>query len=400
MLPIPEQVTRVPGAKPWFRGIANLRGQLLTVVDLKSFLGAGAPATDRQARVLVVASREVPTGLIVDEVVGFRRFGSADYRDEATPGVIRCEHYVEGSYRRGSRAMAAVQPAEVARGPAVPDGGRDGEAMTKIEPVAEDAAVLGIALAIALLAAAGSVWWSGSGTTTVNDGGLGELIAVTQAARAESSAAVQGDAAAFDALAASRAAIARLRGAVGANEAASADARGWPASGAVAAHREQPRHGSSSAREPLAELDEGARRNQRARAAAARCGRQRRERLAAGRPRGESTVSPALRAHGRVAAAERARARPHGVGVAESVRRLEDAEQYLGQFVRGLRGEDGTLGVVAVRDRRRRRMLRVALGSARAGAGRALQRSAPAPRRLSAALAAITRARRARRQSC
>ncbi len=39
VLPIPEQVTRVPGAKPWLRGIANLRGQLLTVVDLKSFLG-------------------------------------------------------------------------------------------------------------------------------------------------------------------------------------------------------------------------------------------------------------------------------------------------------------------------------------------------------------------------
>lgn len=102
VLPVPEQVTRVPGAKPWLRGIANLRGQLLTVVDLKSFLGAGGPVADRQARVLVVASREVPTGLIVDEVVGFRRFGAADYRDEAPAGVIRCEHYLEGCYRRNS----------------------------------------------------------------------------------------------------------------------------------------------------------------------------------------------------------------------------------------------------------------------------------------------------------
>lgn len=102
VLPIPEQVTRVPGAKPWLRGIANLRGQLLTVVDLKSFLGAGSPSADRQARVLVVASREVPTGLIVDEVVGFRRFGAADYRDDVAPSVIRCEHYLEGTYRRGS----------------------------------------------------------------------------------------------------------------------------------------------------------------------------------------------------------------------------------------------------------------------------------------------------------
>lgn len=102
VLPVPEHVTRVPGAKPWLRGIANLRGQLLTVVDLKSFLGAGTPAPDRQARVLVVASRDVPTGLIVDEVIGFRRFAASDYRAEASPSVIRCEHYLEGSYRRGT----------------------------------------------------------------------------------------------------------------------------------------------------------------------------------------------------------------------------------------------------------------------------------------------------------
>ncbi len=79
VLPVPEQVTRVPGAKPWLRGIANLRGQLLTVVDLKSFLGAGSAAAERQARILIVASRDVPTGLIVDEVVGFRRFGTNEY---------------------------------------------------------------------------------------------------------------------------------------------------------------------------------------------------------------------------------------------------------------------------------------------------------------------------------
>jgi twitching motility protein PilI len=102
VLPTPEQITRVPGAKPWLRGIANLRGQLLTVVDLKSFLGAGAAASERQARVLIVASREVPTGLIVDEVLGFRRFAAQDYRDESPPGVIRCEHYLEGCYRRNT----------------------------------------------------------------------------------------------------------------------------------------------------------------------------------------------------------------------------------------------------------------------------------------------------------
>jgi twitching motility protein PilI len=102
VLPVPEHVTRVPGAKAWLRGIANLRGQLLTVVDLKAFLGAGSTTADRRARALVIASREVPTGVIVDEVVGFRRFGADELRDETPAGVIRSEQYLEGCYRRGA----------------------------------------------------------------------------------------------------------------------------------------------------------------------------------------------------------------------------------------------------------------------------------------------------------
>ncbi|HEX5418563.1 MAG TPA: chemotaxis protein CheW [Gammaproteobacteria bacterium] len=106
VLPIPERLTRVPGAKPWLRGVANLRGQLLTLVDLKAFLGGGGTAADRRGRVLVVASREVPTGLIVDEVLGFRRFGSAEIRSEAPATVIRCEHYLEGGFGQGAEAWA------------------------------------------------------------------------------------------------------------------------------------------------------------------------------------------------------------------------------------------------------------------------------------------------------
>lgn len=40
--------------------------------------------------------------------------------------------------------------------------------MTKASPWPKLLPPLGIALAVALLAAAGSVWWNGSGTTTVD----------------------------------------------------------------------------------------------------------------------------------------------------------------------------------------------------------------------------------------
>jgi twitching motility protein PilI len=100
VLPLPDQVTRVPGAKPWLRGIANLRGQLLTIVDLRAYLGAGSAHADRKARLLLIASREVPTAVIVDEVLGFRRFADTDFSEVRPVTEIRCEHYLAGSYRR------------------------------------------------------------------------------------------------------------------------------------------------------------------------------------------------------------------------------------------------------------------------------------------------------------
>lgn len=104
VLPLPEQITRVPGSKPWLRGVANVRGQLLTVVDLKAFLGGGRTPLDRRGRILMPNSREVPTGLIVDEVLGFRRFSTEEYRVDPPATIVRCEHYLEGAYRRGSES--------------------------------------------------------------------------------------------------------------------------------------------------------------------------------------------------------------------------------------------------------------------------------------------------------
>jgi len=100
VLPAPDQITRVPGAKPWLRGIANVRGQLITIVDLKTFLGAGTSQTDRKARMLVAASRDIPTAIIVDEVLGFRRFGKREFSSAVPATNVRCDHYLTGIYER------------------------------------------------------------------------------------------------------------------------------------------------------------------------------------------------------------------------------------------------------------------------------------------------------------
>ena len=108
VLGYPASVTRIPGAKTWVKGLANVRGQLLPMLDLRQFLGSGATASGRNTRIIVVNHRDVPAGLMVDEVLGFRRFAESDFNPDPPPTVIRCDAYLAGAFRRGGEVWPVL----------------------------------------------------------------------------------------------------------------------------------------------------------------------------------------------------------------------------------------------------------------------------------------------------
>ncbi|HVR97635.1 MAG TPA: chemotaxis protein CheW [Thermoanaerobaculia bacterium] len=59
-------ITRVPHAPDPIRGITNMRGRVLAVVDLRVRLGLPSAELEPQNRILVVASRDHWIGLLVD----------------------------------------------------------------------------------------------------------------------------------------------------------------------------------------------------------------------------------------------------------------------------------------------------------------------------------------------
>ena len=101
VLMLPDSMTRVPGARRWLLGIANLRGHLLPLVDLKLLLGSGRTTLRRTTRVISVNHREIPAGLVVDEVQGFRRFMDQEFSETQPQTAVRCERFLAGEYRRG-----------------------------------------------------------------------------------------------------------------------------------------------------------------------------------------------------------------------------------------------------------------------------------------------------------
>jgi len=67
-------VTPVPGAQPWMLGVANVRGSLLPVVDLKQFLEGERTLVHEGQRVLVVRQSGGNVAVIIDELFGQRTF--------------------------------------------------------------------------------------------------------------------------------------------------------------------------------------------------------------------------------------------------------------------------------------------------------------------------------------
>ncbi len=66
-------ITRLPGSPPFIRGVIDLRGRVIPVIDLRARFGmSAAVATDQTVVIVVqgrVAGRAVTVGLLVDRVL-------------------------------------------------------------------------------------------------------------------------------------------------------------------------------------------------------------------------------------------------------------------------------------------------------------------------------------------
>ena len=74
----PPGLTRVPGLPGWLAGVANWRGRVLAVLDLRPLLGEPVVPRDRRARLVVLRRGEVSVGLLTDGVQGTRLLAADD----------------------------------------------------------------------------------------------------------------------------------------------------------------------------------------------------------------------------------------------------------------------------------------------------------------------------------
>ena len=108
----PPVCTRLPRVQHWVRGVANVRGRLLPVIDLAAFTGSSLTTAPRQQRVLVMDSHGIFVGLLVDEVIGMRHFPVDSFVEDA--GMQKgLSPYLDGGYRDGDRIWGVFRPVKL-----------------------------------------------------------------------------------------------------------------------------------------------------------------------------------------------------------------------------------------------------------------------------------------------
>ena len=116
ILPMPA-LTPVPGSQAWMLGVANVRGTLLPVVDLKQFLEGERTVLHESQRVLVVRQPGGDVAVTIDELYGQRSFVDGQGIDTESVSEGRYAHFIDRAYRINDQDWGVFSLDRLARTP-------------------------------------------------------------------------------------------------------------------------------------------------------------------------------------------------------------------------------------------------------------------------------------------
>ncbi|MDX9874216.1 MAG: chemotaxis protein CheW [Spongiibacteraceae bacterium] len=114
LLAVPA-TTRLPGVQEWVRGVANVRGRLLPLIDLEAFFGSQLTGNRQSHRVLVLELGDLYTGLLVGAVHGMLHFPVDTFHQAPAEVPEPLRPFVSGGYRLQDQSWAVFSPYALAR---------------------------------------------------------------------------------------------------------------------------------------------------------------------------------------------------------------------------------------------------------------------------------------------
>lgn len=115
-----QPTTRVPLAASAVHGLMNLRGQIVTTLDLRKRLGLPKRETEKPLMNIVLRSTDGPISLLVDEIgdVVEDSSGRFEHSPETMQGVHR--EYIRGAFKLDNGLLLLLDTARVLEVDSVP----------------------------------------------------------------------------------------------------------------------------------------------------------------------------------------------------------------------------------------------------------------------------------------
>ena len=104
----PERLTAVPLSPPEVAGVLNLRGRIVTLIDMRCRLGLGSRENSQQSMAIGVESRGESYGLLIDSVGEVLKLDNRSWEPNPSNLDARLASVSTGIYRLDSQLLMVL----------------------------------------------------------------------------------------------------------------------------------------------------------------------------------------------------------------------------------------------------------------------------------------------------
>lgn len=108
------QITKVPQVPSYCEGVINLRGEVITVIDLRTKFGLAPIERDNNTRIVFYEVEELVTGLIVDAVEEILMVPSSTIKPSPGTTPSTASHYIRGGVGLEDRVLLLLNITKIA----------------------------------------------------------------------------------------------------------------------------------------------------------------------------------------------------------------------------------------------------------------------------------------------
>ena len=101
-------ITKIPKTESWLLGAINLRGDILSVLDIREFVRCGAAKQDSSTRLIIVGTQLYRAAVLVDNVLGIIEISEEDILPVHEAKSQENRSYVSGVYSHSGSLVSIL----------------------------------------------------------------------------------------------------------------------------------------------------------------------------------------------------------------------------------------------------------------------------------------------------